>query len=308
MNTVTVLLDQFLGCGSKDYRNALVDATLELFSSSPAVDESGGCVSLYVLSLALNRNTNVALLEAFSSDTNSLLRSFTCLNSAVSSVLLRNVFDDEVSVVVLRSLAVNPSTPSDVLGSLAVGVKKVRCAVAGNPSTPVDVLRLLADDVKLMVVRSVAANPSTPVDVLVGFSTHSDVEVRACVAANSSVPVDVLTMLAFDESNFVRHGVANNLSSSPSTLNVLAVDSDRDVRWSVCCNDSVSFETLKLLLVDDDVQVRRLADERRVELLEVFIYTLPVQYRESALLLVPSFTGWPDDLAATVAVLSHTGW
>ena len=77
------------------------------------------------------------------------------------------------SLYVRKGVAVNPSTPLDVLRLLGNEVTEsmwfVRAAVAENPNTPVDTLRILGNEAtesSWLVRQAVAQNPSTPPDVL----------------------------------------------------------------------------------------------------------------------------------------------
>ena len=199
-----------------------------------------------------------------------------------------------VDNAVRRGVAMNSSTPGEVLMRLAEDSDFVREGVALNSSTPVEVLARLADDpgstVRQQIKRhptvrglqkeaevstdearlselassqfpsvltSVAHNPSAPVELLTRLSEDSDWGVRRGVAGNSSTPVEALMRLAEDSDSGVRRGVAGNSSTPVEVLMRLAEDSDSGVRRWVVTNPSTPVEVLMRLAEDSDSGVRQ---------------------------------------------------
>jgi hypothetical protein len=90
-------------------------------------------------------------------------------NPALSQSLIKKIFNEiqepHLTTWALQGLAENPSTPAEILKSLAARGNKYAGIVAANPSTPPEVLQSLADRGNKFA-DSLASNPSAPVDFL----------------------------------------------------------------------------------------------------------------------------------------------
>ncbi|MGX9348418.1 hypothetical protein [Microbacterium sp. KNMS] len=80
---------------------------------------------------------------------------------------------------------------------------KVRRAVAAHPTTPPEILRSLAARDDADTLMSIAFNPGAPIDVLTDLAGRS-AELAVLVALNPDAPLEVLDALAHDSDLFVR--------------------------------------------------------------------------------------------------------
>jgi hypothetical protein len=90
-------------------------------------------------------------------------------NPALSQSLIKKIFNEiqepHLTTWAFKGLAENPSTPTEILKSLAARGNKYAGIVAANPSTPAEVLQSLADRGNKFA-DSLASNPSAPDDFL----------------------------------------------------------------------------------------------------------------------------------------------
>lgn len=155
------------------------------------------------------------------------------------------------------SVAMNPSTPADVLARMSTDSDdNVRYHVAKNPNTPASALARMSGDPDEYVRRSVAKNPNTPADALARLSADSSADVRHCVAGKSSTPADVLAKLSDDSDEGVRRAVAWNQSTPADVLDKLSDDPDGRTRRSVAMNPSTPASALARMSTDSDYDVR----------------------------------------------------
>lgn len=119
---------------------------------------------------------------------------------------------------------------------------------------------------------------STSSATLTRLSTHADVTIRENVAANRHTPAHVLAQLACDPYPLVRHNVARNPSTDTLTLRGLSHDQHPGTRGHV--------------------------DKVRRTILAAHIATLTGPARDHGNLLLPTFTGWPDQLDAVLATVT----
>jgi hypothetical protein len=171
--------------------------------------------------VARNPSTPKESLELFAKSHNPNIRRAVALNTAASSLLNDLAKDADESV--LRAVAINPSTPIELL-TLLLKNDLVRLTVGLNTSTPVEVLRELARDEDEKVRLGVALNTSAPAQVLKELAQDENEVVRFGVTSNTSAPAEVLEELAQDENEVVRSGVASNTSAPAQVLKDLAQD------------------------------------------------------------------------------------
>lgn len=138
--------------------------------------------------------------------------------SGVNKFLLHIPCDPETDPEFLRKLADRKGPQEHI----------VVITVAGNPSTPVDLLESLAArrehslSYQQAMIVAIAQNPSTPVALLSKLAVSTDVDtifadVRAhrAIAKNPSTPADVLEYLV--DTKHADFTLENNLSVNPNT-------------------------------------------------------------------------------------------
>ena len=119
-------------------------------------------------------------------------------NVACPPRVLRRLHKDWVDPYLLRSIASNPSTPPDLITTLAAHPDaKVRGGVAANPSCPHPTAQgLLSDqtdpDAVTEITAGFAANPFCAQNDLRRHAAHPNTKVRAAVAYNPNTSPDVL--------------------------------------------------------------------------------------------------------------------
>ncbi len=156
----------------------------------------------------------------------------------------------EDAVRILAQIA-DQTKRADRLTELASSIwDDVRSEVAVNTSTPSDVLELLAKDHNDSVRRCVAINDVTPSEVLVSLANDEDWYVRFCVSENVHTPPNILVILAKDSNISVRLGVSKNLHTPPDTLAMLAKDVEKYVRLGVAENVNTPPDALSHLTKD----------------------------------------------------------
>ena len=187
---------------------------------------------------------------------------------SVLSVLLKDSSSD-----VRLTAAANPALTTMLLDLMSSPDEYIRAGVAANPNTPVEMLTSLANDPTEPVRSGLAANPNTPPNILLSFATAS-VKIRERLVKNPSCPVNVLTRLASDPAWQIRYDV---LKHSSTPLHVLIP-----------------------LTFDENKVVRSATQRIRQDYLDEYVATLPSSEQTYARLLIPSFTGWPNDLAAVL--------
>lgn len=143
----------------------------------------------------------------------------------------------DISPTVRTTVAQDPRTPPDVLGSLLVdGDRRVMLAAAANPSTTpaarVELARSSDPHLKMMA----ATGPLTAagIDILL---TTGDREIRAAVAARDDLVIGHLLRLCEDPVVDVRLALARRLGNDrradAHTVRRLAADHDPAVRSAV---------------------------------------------------------------------------
>ena len=171
---------------------------------------------MHGVSISMNLNTPIPILEILAKDSNEDVRSSVAKNPKTPTPVLELLAKD--GVYFLTSVAKNPNIPTSVLVTLASVLKllakdedsSVRCRVAENPKSPTSVLELLAKDEDEDVRRRVAENTNTPTSVLELLAKDENSSVRSSVAENPKTPTSVLKLLAKDEDERVRSEVAKS--------------------------------------------------------------------------------------------------
>ena len=242
---------------------------------------------MHGVSISMNLNTPIPILEILAKDSNEDVRSSVAQNPNTPTPVLELLAKDGFSDVRLR-VAENPKTPTSVLEHLGLSEllwvplahrrchnegqdlawdmgtfraakdadRHVRSAVAKNPNTPTSVLEHLAKDEDRHVRSEVAKNPNTPTSVLELLAKDEDSSVRCEVAENPKTPTPVLEHLAKDEDSDVQSSVAQNPNTPISVLELLAKDESSSVRCEVAENPKSPTSVLELLAKDEDEYVR----------------------------------------------------
>jgi len=242
---------------------------------------------MHGVSISMNLNTPIPILEILAKDSNEDVRSSVAQNPNTPTPVLELLAKDGFSDVRLR-VAENPKTPTSVLEHLGLSEllwvplahrrchnegqdlawakdadRHVRSEVAKNPNTPTSVLEHLAKDEDRHVRSEVAKNPNTPTSVLELLAKDEDSSVRCEVAENPKTPTPVLEHLAKDEDSDILTSVAKNPNTPTSVLELLAKDESSSVRCEVAKNPNIPTSVLvtlasvlKLLAKDEDSSVR----------------------------------------------------
>ena len=235
---------------------------------------------MHGVSISMNLNTPIPILEILAKDSNEDVRSSVAQNPNTPTSVLELLAKDGFSDVRLR-VAENPKTPTSVLEHLGLSEllwvplahrrchnegqdlawakdadRHVRSEVAKNPNTPTSVLELLAKDEDSSVRCEVAENPKTPTPVLELLAKDEDSDVQSSVAQNPNTPISVLELLAKDEDEDVRRDVAENPKTPTSVLELLAKDEDEYVRSNVANNLNTPIPILEILAKDSNEDVR----------------------------------------------------
>ena len=235
---------------------------------------------MHGVSISMNLNTPIPILEILAKDSNEDVRSSVAQNPNTPTPVLELLAKDGFSDVRLR-VAENPKTPTSVLEHLGLSEllwvplahrrchnegqdlawakdadRHVRSEVAKNPNTPTSVLEHLDKDEYSGVRSNVANNPNTPISVLELLAKDEDSDVQSSVAQNPNTPISVLELLAKDEDEDVRRDVAENPKTPTSVLELLAKDEDEYVRSNVANNLNTPIPILEILAKDSNEDVR----------------------------------------------------
>jgi hypothetical protein len=159
---------------------------------------------------------------------------------------LRNIYSSsriKLRTDILRTLAANPHTPSDILDALSMREgrdskeltlkvifshddRTILKRVAENPNTAVSTLREISKTNELLVLKS----PVIPADLLEKAMKYNDQYTKRTIAGHSNTPIKILETLSYDERGYVRIGVALNPNTPISVLERLAKDEDSIVK------------------------------------------------------------------------------
>lgn len=177
--------------------------------------------------------------------------------------------------VVRRAVAANPSTPAEILESLAGDEEvQVRRRVSRHANAPTAVLDLLmtagsrpdltgrtgerpgplsAEERKRLLELGpygrilVVGHPDTPAEKLRELAEHGGEAVRYAVASNSTAPAKVLETLIDDAESGLRKTIANNPAAPTPMLERLAADGNPDVRAEVISHSRSPTDLLNLM-------------------------------------------------------------
>ena len=149
---------------------------------------------------------------------------------------------------ILRLLAKNSSTPTDVLERLATSHDRVvRHSVASHPGTPDATREGLSADPDEGVRRAVAESDVTPPPLLASMSADPSSVVRASVAAHWRTPRPAVAALASDLSWSVRRAVACRPERSADIVQTLVRDHKADLLVASAANEMLAPQFLVTL-------------------------------------------------------------
>ena len=120
-------------------------------------------------------------------------------------------------IIVKEHVALNRSTPPEILEFLFHSCPKVFLALAQNPSSPPSVLSGLAKK-QGWWQNYVAGNPSTPPETLALLAKHKDEKVRKWVAKNDNTPPETLGDMLEDDNDVVRSSAKKNANTPLAPL------------------------------------------------------------------------------------------
>lgn len=159
----------------------------------------------------------------------------------------------------LHSIAINPSTPIDILRILAKNGDNVRMALAQNPRIPEDIAMKMADHEEVdRILKHLAENDSASPEALRRIYARGKF-FWECLASNTSTPTDVLATMASCANVRCLKSLAVNESVTPEILARLAKNKSDDVRAEVASNSNTDAETILDLTLDKSWNVRRFA-------------------------------------------------
>ena len=246
-----------------------------------------------------NPSTPIDILKDFMRIDDGFYLSFVAGNPSTPTDTLKHISEIRGrSFATSLALAMNPSTPAEVLCKLACekgefrnDIENLSGWVAKNPSTPPKALRELACDERALI--SVASNPSTPIDTLNELAQRYDLvykpgrRVRVSIAKNPSLTIETLRLLLRDSRGKVSSawrlstpigvlrqlkinnrnailddlsvGFASNPAMSAETLRIVSDDRRLAVRSGIASNPSAPADILLRLVRDDDNNVRSCA-------------------------------------------------
>ena len=177
-------------------------------------------------------------------------------NTACPPRVLRRLHKDHLDPCLMYIIASNPSTPPDLITTLAAHVDAaVRGGVAANPSCPQSTAQGLLSgqtdvDTVTQIAAGFAANPLCSQHDLRRHAAHLEANVRVAVACNPSTPADVLDGLAADAVSDVRLRAALNVNTPLAALERLIADPDNAVRQHVALHPALTPEQIGRLAED----------------------------------------------------------
>lgn len=226
--------------------------------------------------------------------------------------------------------AVDVATPVNVLARLVHHRSSlVRSTALINVSTPVSVCldRVACETNEEVLTRlAVWTSDSQVLDALL----ETDFDVSATVAGNDALTLGLMRVLVCDSDPVVRLALASNERTEGVILSQLCEDVDDEVVYAAAGNPNLTFELMEQLLVhpcdqvrvafverddvpsfllecladDSDLVIADAVEQIRVERLYDAVEKLTGLSRATALLLIPSFSGWDWQLLETVTSLA----
>lgn len=160
-----------------------------------------------------------------------------------------------------------------------------------------------SEDVRIR--RAVAVNKNLNDENITILAGDRDQLVRRRIAnLERKLPEMTYTILAADSDAFTRWTIARRKDSPACILDVLSEDKDLNVRLGVVLNKSVTLPILKKLETDDSNLVRAHVNEIKVKMLKQICRKMETKEQLIGNLIMPTFTGWPEEFSETVAGLT----
>lgn len=256
--------------------------------------------------LASDPDTPEHILKMLSTDKNKTIRYWVSQNDATPADTLATLAADS-SVLVRKAAAAHKNTSVNTLTHLANDPSwEVREQVAANLKTPDSVLStLMSQDSD--ICWKIHHNPNVSDETLTKLVTLGSEHYRWKVAADETTQKDILTLLASDPSVQVRYKVAYNTNTPVSILMKLAKDTNPGVPYWVALNNNTTVDILKMVATaNSSVEIHTVVEKKRLQNLENYIETLPEDLKKITDLLLPTFTGWAEDLAGVLQNLSYS--
>lgn len=243
----------------------------------------------------------------------------------------------------LAHIAANADLPASAISSLLVHPNpRVRAEAHSNPAAAQAALAASVSDPDWRVRACALRNPAMPEAVREQFTVDRDENVRASLAAWQFTPAQTIALfdipnetvrvcewlahrhdltsaaayaLVERDEQVVVEALASNSSLDGAVLtalwdrhNHLLEDPQQPDTFAVslCNNSATDVATLQAIgsTYPQRHQLTGGVDRARRRLLDQQVAAMSGTQREHAELLLPTFTGWPDELAATVTVLT----
>lgn len=140
--------------------------------------------------------------------------------------------------------------------------RSIHQGLASNPSTPEDILRTLAHDMAYPHVGALLVkNPSTPLPLFNVLADTDDDRTLKALAVSERTPAGALDRIE-SKTRHVRLAVAQHPAASGDMLRELAEDKDWEIRWSVIGNDNTTSDVIVMMAIaDPELGLRRFASE-----------------------------------------------
>ena len=191
-------------------------------------------------------------------------------NPDTNMSVLREIFRNSSNNYTLSLIALNPSTPKDVLLQFAKQGKQIK-SIAANESITGEIIEIILPQMKRDEKFILLGNPSAPRFFLEENADPKKTDsCQKAIASNPATASELLDIFAHEGSETLRVCVASNPSASQDTLNFLASDADPLVRGLVAENTSTDWETLKKLSndVEEWVYIKAIKNPNKVSVAE----------------------------------------
>ena len=154
--------------------------------------------------VAKSPNINQQTLTFLARDSDENIRASAASNTLLTIDQMKKMVKD-VNWLVRNNIAINPSTPEELLIYLSADrIMDVRATAAQNPRTPAEALATLAKDKSWEIREAVARNPKLDGKILDELADHWSWLVREAVAKNSNTPTETIERLAQDPDQSVQ--------------------------------------------------------------------------------------------------------
>jgi len=226
---------------SPDHRNRAF-AVNKVKSLTP--DEVDMCAAdacwLVRHALARRRDVSADQLQLLASDPTFEVRGVVAQNKATPADALQRLSTSEHALIVGR-VASHANTHAATLVSLAESRPNIRRSIAKNPSVPTDLLWTLGDDEAPRSLRAaVARSANVNGRICTRAALDDDVAVRRTIAGNHAATRESLALLATDSDHNIRAKLAANPNTPPDMLHELAVDPHPTVYKALAHNPSAA--------------------------------------------------------------------